>query len=82
MMNHHPDDGDSTHLSNVGPLQHDYTALHPRRLSKLHTCRHENLKSHMFFINLYLLGIMLLRNSYNVVSTCAVIDSCTALLRM
>jgi hypothetical protein len=27
-----PDDGDSTHLRNVGQLKHDYTALHPRKL--------------------------------------------------
>jgi hypothetical protein len=27
-----PDDGGSTHLWNVGQLQCDYTALHPRRL--------------------------------------------------
>jgi hypothetical protein len=29
---HRPDDGGSTHLWNVGQLQRDYTALHPRRL--------------------------------------------------
>jgi hypothetical protein len=28
----HPDDTGSTHLWNVGLLQQDYTALHPRRL--------------------------------------------------
>jgi hypothetical protein len=27
-----PDDEDRTHLWNVGLLQRDYTALHPRRL--------------------------------------------------
>jgi hypothetical protein len=27
-----PDDGGSTHIWNVGPIQSDYTALHPRRL--------------------------------------------------
>jgi hypothetical protein len=31
-MRHHPDDGSSTHLRNVG-LPRDYTALYPRRLS-------------------------------------------------
>jgi hypothetical protein len=29
----HPDDGGSSNLWNVGLLQRDYTALHPRRLS-------------------------------------------------
>jgi hypothetical protein len=29
---HRPFDGGSTHLWNVGPLQRDYTMLHPRRL--------------------------------------------------
>jgi hypothetical protein len=31
-LNDSPDDRDSTHLWNVGQLQCDYTALHPRRL--------------------------------------------------
>jgi len=30
---HHPEDGGSTHHSNVGILKRDYTALHARRLS-------------------------------------------------
>jgi hypothetical protein len=34
---------------NVDQLQRDYTALHPRRLYKLHTRRRENLKSHIIF---------------------------------
>jgi hypothetical protein len=38
------DYGGSTHLRNVGPLQRDYTALHPRRLN---TSRRENQKSRM-----------------------------------
>jgi hypothetical protein len=32
-LNHHPVDGYSTHLWNVGLLQRDYTVLYPRRLS-------------------------------------------------
>jgi hypothetical protein len=32
-MIHHPDDGRSTRVWNVGQLQRDYTALYPRRLS-------------------------------------------------
>jgi len=31
-LDHHPDDGGRTHLWNNGPIQWDYTALHPRRL--------------------------------------------------
>jgi hypothetical protein len=31
-LHHKGDDGGSTHLWNVGQLQRDYTALHPRRL--------------------------------------------------
>jgi hypothetical protein len=31
-LKHHPDDGGSTYLRNIGQLQRDYTALHPRRL--------------------------------------------------
>jgi hypothetical protein len=30
---HHPDDGGSTRLRNVGLLLPDYTALYPRKLS-------------------------------------------------
>jgi hypothetical protein len=40
---HHPDDGGSTHLLNVG-LRRDYTALYPRRLP-YSTHRRENLRS-------------------------------------
>jgi hypothetical protein len=32
LYHHRPDDGSSTHLCNVGKLQRDYTALHPRKL--------------------------------------------------
>jgi hypothetical protein len=31
VVSHHPDDGGSKHLWNVGKLQTDYTAQHPRR---------------------------------------------------
>jgi hypothetical protein len=32
-VNHHSDDGSSTHLSNVGIFQREYTMLYPTRLS-------------------------------------------------
>jgi hypothetical protein len=36
------DDGGSTHLRNVGLLQRDYTALHPRRLyTSTFSCTHQ-----------------------------------------
>jgi hypothetical protein len=42
-----PDDGGSTHLRNVGLLQQDYTALHPRRLYNFHTRKRK--KSCVYF---------------------------------
>jgi hypothetical protein len=43
---HHPDDGDSTHLWNVGLVQQDYRVLYPR-ISHLRIHRLEHLKSHI-----------------------------------
>jgi hypothetical protein len=33
LHHHRPDHGGNTHLWNIGPLQHDNMALHPRRLN-------------------------------------------------
>jgi hypothetical protein len=43
---HRPDVGGSKHFRNVRPLQDGYTMLRLPEDSKLHTHRHENLKSH------------------------------------
>jgi hypothetical protein len=45
-VHHHPDDGDSTHLWNVGILQRHYTAPYTRRLSSSHSLRWASEISH------------------------------------
>jgi hypothetical protein len=49
MRTHHPDDGGSKHLWNVGKRLPDYRAQQPRR-HQLNTYHRDSLKSHKLLI--------------------------------